>query len=132
MIRKASKKEFLKALRDESIINRLDCDPDKIRSKNNYVVDSGGCRLYFTFFDLGGKIAEMHVAVIKKHRIKARNMIEEALHFMKTKGFKKIITWAPEIFPSTINLAKNLGFIEIFREPHCGYQCEAVYLERVL
>lgn len=132
MIRKASKKEFLRALRDKSIVIRLPVKPDKIRVKNTYVVEDKDARLYFFYFDLGGKTAEMHVAAIKEHRFKARKLISDAIDFMKKIGYRVIITSAPEKFASTINMALNFGFKEFDRVFHQGYDCGMVYLKRVL
>lgn len=132
MIRKVSKKEFLRFLRDESVAPRLDARPDKIRVKNTYVVESGDCRLYFFFEEVEKDAVEMHVGAIKRHRKNAVSMIKKALDFVKLKGYKKVITWAPEIYQSTINMALGLDFAEVGRKYHAGYNCNAVYLARVL
>lgn len=133
MIRRASKKEFLKFLRHESVIDRLDQYPDKIRAKNikMYAVEYKGCRLYFWYKELGEAV-EMHVGAIKEHRIYAKAMIKKALTFVKGNGYKKVFTYAPEIYNSTINMALNLGFSIYKKEYHSGYDCMAIYLERRL
>ncbi len=132
MIRKATPEEFLKCLQHESVAPRLHVPVDKVRSKNNYVVEIDRDKLYFVYFKMKNKTAEMHVAAIKDHRGNVKRLIKLALGFMRRKGFKRIITWAPEIFPSTINMAKNLGFQELRRVHNSAYGCDAVYLGRIL
>lgn len=132
MIRKAEDAEFLACLQDESIKHRLDIVPKKIVTKNNYVVDIDGSKLFFCYWKVGRKTAEMHVAAIKEHRKNVKFSIKLALNFMRRKGFKKIITSAPEIYKETVNMAKNLGFVEHCRRHHPGYCCDLIYLEKSL
>lgn len=131
MIRKVSKKEFLRFLRDPSVRARLGVYPDKVRAKNLYVVDEGE-RLYFFYEELGDRKIEMHVGAIKEHRHMAKKLIQKALEFVKSLGYQSVITSAPVIYQSTINMALNFGFVEIDRSYSREYGCDMVYLERSL
>ena len=133
MIRKCSKKEFLKFLRHESVVSRIDRYPDKIRVKNIYVVEKGDKRLYFFYIETDvKKEVEAHVGAIKEHRQYARIMIKEILEWLKNKGYNSVITCIPDCFVSARNMTKKLGFEEVGVFFDEGYGCSSTTLKRVI
>ena len=90
------------------------------------------CRLYFFITPLNVDTVEMHVGAIKEHRHMAKVMIEKALDYVKSLKYSTVVTWVPEKFQSTINMAKKFGFKEVYEDYSSSYGCKAIYLERIL
>lgn len=101
-----STEKALEILHDDSVLKHLSIYPVGIKNVEKYLIEEKALLIVMPNNDE----VEVHIAAKYRDRASLKHSLIAGIEWLKTRGFSRIITTAPEDRKALTNLLTSLGF----------------------